>query len=118
MSCEEWIGGLHRAKSFAPHEFRKSKVKPLWAWWYSPRGAATRVYDTMELVRPVINDRDSPEVKEQKLKLGGLIDRIMVERHGVPGAPAGKQIEPANDLLSDHVDGLPWIHDDDITHVS
>lgn len=82
VSVEEWIGGVHRAKSFAPHEFRKAKAKALWSWWYSPRGAAIRVYDTLELVRPVISDRDSENVRQQKQRLGDLIDTVNIRRAG------------------------------------
>lgn len=76
IEVEEWLAGIHRARSYAPHMFRKAKAKPLWTWWYSPRGAATKVYDTFELVEPVISERDSDHVVAQKSALRGLILEI------------------------------------------
>jgi len=49
----------HRAASYSPRQFRKARAKALWAWWYTPSGAAIRVYDTMELVRPVAKEANA-----------------------------------------------------------
>jgi hypothetical protein len=117
VSCEEWIGGLHRAKSWDPQEFRKAKAKPLWSWWYSPRGAATRVYDTYELVEPVINERDSAEVKAQKSSLREMIAVINERKRAASatGADVTATMEkPADDLFPDHVDGL-WYSDENVS---
>lgn len=106
VECEQWLGSRHRAKSFAPHAFRKKDSKPLWVWWYSPRGAATRVYDTYELVEPVINDRDPSHVVEQKLRLRNLIAEINRKRASANGVADPGTIEepPTPDLVSE-VDG-------------
>lgn len=42
----------HRARSWAPHEFRKKKARHLWQWYYSHKGGAARVYDTKALIPP------------------------------------------------------------------
>lgn len=101
VEASSWPFGLHRAKSYDPREFRKAKAKVLWSWWYSPRGAAIRVYDTMEFVRPVINDRDSAEVKAQKLRLCEMIDEL-IERREIAAAGGltvtrGPALEVVND---------------------
>lgn len=57
VSCEKWGFGWHRAKSFAPHEFRKKDAKTIWAWWYRPNGRAIEVYDTLDLVAPERSNR-------------------------------------------------------------
>lgn len=62
-------GGRHRARSFAPHEFRKKDAKPLWTWWYSPRGKVCAIYDTEDLEPPEASgknthDDDMREIRE------------------------------------------------------
>lgn len=78
--CEQFIGGVHRAKSFAPHEFRKVKSRPLWTWWYSPRGAAIKVYDTLELVEPSIGERDSVDHRSQKEEIREVIAALRARK--------------------------------------
>jgi hypothetical protein len=93
-------------------------VKPLWAWWYSPKGAAIRVYDTFELVEPVINPRDSVEVVAQKQQLREMIREINYRRGVASGAIVPEQQETASDLFPDHADGLSFSGDDDTAFAS
>lgn len=80
VECRRVTSKRHRASSYAPREFRKSKAKPLWAWWYSPVGAAIKIYDTYELVRPV--EREAMSKAEQVARINALID-VIYERRGL-----------------------------------
>lgn len=80
VECKRITAKRHRACAYAPREFRKSKAKALWAWWYTPAGAAIRVYDTYELVRPV--EKESMSRTEQVARINALIDTIY-ERRGL-----------------------------------
>lgn len=52
VECKKVANGKHRAASWAPHDFRKKAAKPLWSWWYSPKGPAIKVYNTKDLIPP------------------------------------------------------------------
>lgn len=62
VECKLVAAGRHRAASWAPHEFRKRQAKPLWSWWYSPKGPAIKVYDTLDLIPPERSRRNSVEI--------------------------------------------------------
>lgn len=61
VECRKHVLGRHRATSWPPHEFRKRDARHLWAWWYSPRGRAIEVYDTLDLVPPTTDRKASHE---------------------------------------------------------
>lgn len=85
VECRKLIRGRHRAQSFAPKTYGKAKAKCLWAWWYRPEGPAIKVYDTMELVRPVVKAK-RPTEDEQVAKINELIDEIYRRRGLDPDA--------------------------------
>lgn len=78
VECKKLTRTWHRACSYSPREFRKSKAKPLWAWRYTPKGPAIEVYDTFELVRPV--EREVMTRAESVAHLNGMIDEIYRRR--------------------------------------
>lgn len=80
VECKRMSKTRHRAASYSPREFRKAKAKPLWAWWYQPKGPATKVYDTFELVRPV--EKETMSRAEVVAHLNSLID-VIYERRGL-----------------------------------
>jgi len=78
VECKRMTSKRHRAASYAPRDFRKAKARNLWAWWYRPVGPATKVYDTMELVRPV--EREAMTKAESVARINELIDEIYRRR--------------------------------------
>jgi len=86
VECKRMTSKRHRAASYSPRDFRKAKAKHLWAWWYTPKGPATKVYDTMELVRPV--EREVMTRAESVARINELIDEIYRRRGLLIDPPA------------------------------
>jgi hypothetical protein len=78
VECKKFTAKRHRAAAYAPRSFRKAKAKPLWAWWYQPKGAAIEVYDTYTLVRPVVAEVMTKA--EKVARINELIDEIYRRR--------------------------------------
>jgi hypothetical protein len=91
VECKRYPFGRHRACAYAPHQFRKAKVRPLWAWWFQPKGAASSVYDTYELVRP--DSKNDPDGS-----INAVIDAIYLRRGlDLGGDPsAAGPVDPAS----------------------
>jgi len=94
VECKRVWKGRHKASSYSPREFRKAKVKPLWSWFYQPKGAALQVYDTMELVRPVV--REPMSKAETAARINELIDQIYARRGLVLAHVSTGEPEPAS----------------------
>lgn len=84
VECREWMPGHHIAKAYSPRTFRKAKAKALWSWRYKPKGAATRIYDTMELVRPV--EQEKLDRSAWVRQMNAVIDEIY-RRRGLLDVP-------------------------------
>lgn len=86
VSCHKLVEGRHRAQAWDPATFRKNQARPLWSWWYSPEGAAVKVFNTKELVRPSKVVRRTKA--EADLHIERLIDLIEARAAGGTGAHA------------------------------
>lgn len=90
VECTKKTRSRHRAASYAPHQFRKAKAKALWAWWYQPKGAAIRVYDSLTLVRPV--EKPAYTREQAVRRVNELIDIINERDEAVPVESVGDDV--------------------------
>jgi len=79
--CRKVWRGVHRASCYTRRLFRTKNAKAIWTWTYTPSGAAIRVFDTSEFIRPTDQSANRSNA-EWIQRINDLID-ILIERRTV-----------------------------------
>jgi hypothetical protein len=87
VECKEVAPGYHRAASYPRRVFRAKTAKATWSWWYTPKGAATRVFDTNEFIRPT--DQSTKVSSAEWVERINIMIDTLYERRGLDGFAPG-----------------------------